>query len=68
MQDLLAKARRLRTPKTVSVSIRPEVYEWLKKLAESVEIPCTVAARAVLEDAYDRYCGAAPTEEVTSDG
>ena len=64
MKDLLAKARRLRTPKSVSVSIRPEVYEWLKTLAESADIPCTIAARAVLEGAYDRYCDAALDPEV----
>lgn len=65
MKDLLAKARRLRTPMSVNVSIRPEVYEWIKSLAESAEIPCTIAARAVLEDAYDRYCDLAPDQEVT---
>ena len=54
MSDLLAKARRLRAPVSVHVSIRPEVYEWIKTLSESAGIPCTIAARAVLEDAYDR--------------
>lgn len=64
MQDLLAKARRLSSPKMVSVALRPEVYQWLKKLGESGSCSATVAARAVLEDAYDRYCGSAPSEEV----
>ena len=67
MSDLLAKARRLRAPVSVHVSIRPEVYEWIKTLSESAGIPCTIAARAVLEDAYDRYCDATPDSEVTGD-
>lgn len=64
MQDLLAKARRLSSPKTVSVALRPEVYQWLKELVGSAGIPVSAAVRSCVEDAYDRYSSADPSEEV----
>ena len=65
MQDLLAKARRLSSPKTVSVALRPEVYQWLKELGGSAGLPVSVVVRSFVEDGYDRYSGSAPSEEVS---
>lgn len=67
MEDLIAKARRLKSPKSINIAVRPEVYEWLTALATAAGIKKTQAARAVIEDSYDRYCASALIVEVPGD-
>ena len=66
MEKIIEKAGRLQRPRNLAVQLRPDVYEWLYDVGRSIggmPSPATVA-RALLEDAYDRFSGSASEEEV----
>ena len=53
--DIVSKANRLPKPKILSVQIRSEVYEALRRAGRSFGVSPTVYARGILEDFYDQY-------------
>ena len=63
--DIVSKANRLPKPKILSVPIRSEVYEALRRVGRSFGVSPTVYARGILEDFYDQYLAA--DQEVTGD-
>jgi hypothetical protein len=68
MEKIIEKASRLQRPRHLAVQLRPDVYEWLYDVGRSIggmPSPATIA-RALLEDAYDRFSGLASDEEVSS--
>ena len=70
MEKIMEKASRLQRPKNIAVQLRPEVYEWLFIVGDSFggrPSPAYVA-RALLEDAFDRFSGAVYAQEVTDNG
>lgn len=67
MEKIIEKAGRLQRPKNLAVQLRPDVYEWLYDVGRCIggmPSPATVA-RALLEDAFDRFSGVASAQEVT---
>lgn len=50
---LLSKGDRLEKPRTVSVPLRRDVYNWLSKIAASECRPVSWVIRALAEDAFD---------------
>lgn len=65
MDKFVEKARRLKSPKTIGVHLRDEVYKWLSSTATKHGSSAPVYARGMIEDAYDRYRADHP--EVTGD-
>lgn len=51
---LLLKGDRLEKPRTISLPLRREVYDWLYSIAGPNVCPVTRVARAIIEDAFDR--------------
>lgn len=54
MQNILSKGDRLVKPRTISLPLRREVYDWLASIAAPNACPVTRVARAIIEDAFDR--------------
>jgi len=63
MKEILAKARRLVQPKSISLIIRPEVYSWLRELSDDSEFFVTGLIWALIEHAYDRYSPHSESDE-----
>lgn len=61
--DIVSKANRLERPKVLSIPIRPEVYEALRRVGRSFGVSPTVYARGILEDFYDQYLAADQASE-----
>lgn len=56
MEKYIDKAKRLRSPKAVSVQMRPEVYDLLRLESERLQTGTGVLIRGILEDFYDKHC------------
>lgn len=54
MDEILKKGGRLVKPRTISLPLRCEVYDWLVSVAAEKGYPTTFIARSIIEDAYDR--------------
>ena len=67
MEEILEKGKRLRLPKSVSVSLRPEVYDWLSEVAVSCRKSVNYVIRSLVEDAYDQVDHPDPDQEVPGD-
>ena len=55
MQEIVEKAKRLRRVRSVSVHLRPEVYEELEFAASNLGISISTFIRGILEDFYDKH-------------
>ncbi len=66
MQNILSKGDRLVKPRTISLPLRREVYDWLASIAAPNSCSVTRVARAIIEDAFD-HRDLASDQEVTDD-
>jgi len=67
MDEILEKGKRLKHPKTVSVALRPEVYDWLSSIGVVSGRSVAYVIRALVEDAYDYGEHPDPAQEVSGD-
>lgn len=55
MDEIVEKANRLRRVKTVSVDLRPEVFEAIASAAIGLGVATSTFVRGIIEDFYDQY-------------
>lgn len=55
MKEILEKGGRLEKPRTVSVPLRRDVYNWLSSIAAVEHCPVSWVIRALVEDAFDEH-------------
>lgn len=53
MKEILKKGDRLEKPRTVSVPLRRDVYNWLSSIAAVEHCSVSRVIRALVEDAFD---------------
>ena len=63
--QIVSKGLRLRPPKTISLQLRPEVYDWLCCLSDELHCAVGVLARGILEDAFDKASASSGNDEVS---
>lgn len=66
MEEIIRKGKRLCRPRSVSVDLRPEVYEFFDDLSDRCHVGLSLIVRGVLEDFYDSHKELLP-EEVSQD-
>lgn len=62
MKEILKKGDRLEKPRTVSVPLRRDVYDWLSSIAAIELCPVSRIIRALVEDAFDYGVHPVPSE------
>lgn len=62
MEEIVRKGKRLCRPKSVSVDLRPEVYEFYDGLSDLYHVGLSLFIRGVLEDFYDSHKDPLPEE------
>ena len=67
MEEILEKGKRLKHPRSVTVQLRLDVYDWLCSIANLRGNTVGFVIRALIEDYYDYAEHPDPAQEVPGD-
>lgn len=55
MEEIVRKGMRLRKPRVMKITLRPDLYEFLENVSNDAHCALEVLARGILEDFRDKF-------------